>query len=439
MQTPASIKRYWIIILTLLLFNRRLIYFSYSNNKNQFNNKKDILKLVHSVNNNNSFSKNNFKSLANGVFQAEGHIGGYFLKSKSINFRPIVFIGLIANEETIKFLVILNNELHSKMQYSIEKLPSHSYFLKLYSRDWDFILNTFIPYFNEVHGDKYFGLKRLEKIYSLLSEYKLNNKDEIIEKIVVLAYNLIDNSKRKMDDFLFIWNIKTKLTIDFFKIDINSNTINNYFLLGLILGDGYIYVRIRESKGLPWFIPFIKIGQKITNNNWLFLNNIKKILEDQNIGVKVQKQGHLYVLIIESINNVEKLINWLPNEYKWWFWKKEKFILFRKSLLLMKEKIKYWQEAKIILLNLIYKINKYNKSMDYWLDIINNYYYKSNNRGYISISKDQAWSVKLPISIKPKVKYFFFKTYGTREKALLEAIEYRNQKLNEWLIENNFK
>jgi hypothetical protein len=44
--------------------------------------------------------------------------------------------------------------------------------------------------------------------------------------------------------------------------------------------------------------------------------------------------------------------------------------------------------------------------------------------------------VKLPIKIKPKVKYFFFKTYSSKEEALLEAKNYRDQKLDEWLKDN---
>jgi len=42
----------------------------------------------------------NFKYLANGVFQAEGHIGGYFIKGKMLNFRPVVFIGLTVSIES---------------------------------------------------------------------------------------------------------------------------------------------------------------------------------------------------------------------------------------------------------------------------------------------------------------------------------------------------
>jgi hypothetical protein len=90
-----------------------------------FNNKVEILKLIEILkldkelfknNNFNDFEfSNNFKYLANGIFQTEGHIGGYFIKSKYLIFRPIVFIGITVNIESLKFLVLLNSQFNSKM------------------------------------------------------------------------------------------------------------------------------------------------------------------------------------------------------------------------------------------------------------------------------------------------------------------------------------
>jgi hypothetical protein len=95
-------------------------------------------------------------------------------------------------------------------------------------------------------------------------------------------------------------------TIDFFKIEENKELINNYFILGLILGDGNLYVRIRESKNLPWFIPNIRIGQTVTKNNLLFLNNIKNTLIKYEISSTLLKISHLYVISINQIDNVVK-------------------------------------------------------------------------------------------------------------------------------------
>jgi hypothetical protein len=150
MQTPASIKIYLLFIIFIfhLVICLLLIYILlYGNNFNinNFNNKEDILKEIELLKLHYEFSEKyelndfnkfkNFKYLANGVFQAEGHIGGYFIKGKILNFRPVVFIGLTVNIESLKFLVLLNKSFNFRMEYSIEKLPYEKFFIKLISRN----------------------------------------------------------------------------------------------------------------------------------------------------------------------------------------------------------------------------------------------------------------------------------------------------------------
>lgn len=452
MQTPASIIINKVSVFVLLIYTFYLV-FKFKLKMNwmlKFNNKEEVFQYLEDLKRNclkdNPFNSsefmNSFKYLANGIFQAEGHIGGYFTPSKLLNFRPIVFIGITVNIESLKFLVLLNSQFNWKMQYNLEKLPSGRYYIKLYSRDWDFIINTFIPYFNKIYGDKYKGLKRLQNMYLLLFECKKkfkNNKFDnlLIEKIILLGYHLVDHSKRKIfiSKYLSLYNIEMSQAIDFLVIEENKELINPYFLLGLILGDGSLSIRIRESKRLPWFIPSVRINQKITDNNKIFLNQIQYTLIMNGISSHFVKSGHLYYLSITSTINVEKLSQWLPNEEYWWFWKKEEYLILKKALLLMKLKATHWQTGKKILLNLLYDIFKYKKPLEYWQKLIRNSYDNKKNY-YISLSKNIAWSVKLPIKIKPKVKFFFFKTYGSKDKALSEAIKYRDEKLNLWLKEN---
>ena len=379
-----------------------------------------------------------FKYLSNGVFQAEGHIGGYFLSNKNNKFRPLVFIGLTADIESVKFFVFLNKELNNKMKYSIEKIASGKYFIKLHTRDWNIILNKVIPYFDHLYGDKYKGLKRLEKLYYLQSS--VCNDIYKNEKIILLAYHLIDNTQRTLsiNDRFSLFNISPTLTIDFLKISENLKELNYYFLLGFILGDGNISVRVKESLDLPWFIPKIRINQKITEDNSLLFDNISVLLKNENITSSKYISGHLIYLNIEGISNMEKLLKLFIQNSDYWFWKKRDYLALKKTLLLMKISASSWQKGKEILLNKLYLNFKYDKPLSYWQNIMISYYGKKNKgkEYYISLHKDKAWTVKLPIKIKPKVKYFFFKTYDGKEKALIEAIKYRETKLKEWLKEN---
>ena len=124
MQTPPSILAYlvYMCIYNVFIYIQKnwwkckitvINLFHYVNNeynKVSLDTKEEILdvikklekddKLINSNYNNNSDLKN-FKSFANGVFQAEGHIGGYFINKNKITFRPIVFIGLTVNVETL--------------------------------------------------------------------------------------------------------------------------------------------------------------------------------------------------------------------------------------------------------------------------------------------------------------------------------------------------
>jgi len=157
MQTPASMEKNNILIFILLIliinrffaqicinmfyaFSFLLYIFLFIKDGNNLNlNKESLFKLVKEYETDSKFNLKlnfeSFKELSNGIFQAEGHIGGYFVSKKNNKFRPLIYIGLTVNIESILFFVYLNKEFEYKMNYSIEKLPSDKFYIKLYSRD----------------------------------------------------------------------------------------------------------------------------------------------------------------------------------------------------------------------------------------------------------------------------------------------------------------
>jgi hypothetical protein len=139
------------------------------------------------------------------------------------------------------------------------------------------------------------------------------------------------------------------------------------------------------------------------------------------------------------------------------FWKHNQLNLLIKTSIL-KNHIKHWKEGQLTMLNVIYKNSNMSKSNYYDWNKKICYYFdnKLNNKKipifldsskiegiyttdltFISISKNTSWLVSLPIKVKPKAKYFFFKTYLTKEKALEQALKYRDQTLKDWLHSNN--
>ncbi|PVU98271.1 hypothetical protein BB561_000010 [Smittium simulii] len=63
---------------------------------------------------------NNFKLLINGFFQAEGHIGGYF--ETKLKFRPIIFLSQNASEENLYYLTTGPEKSISFSDQKIQKI-----------------------------------------------------------------------------------------------------------------------------------------------------------------------------------------------------------------------------------------------------------------------------------------------------------------------------
>lgn len=124
--------------------------------------------------------------------------------------------------------------------------------------------------------------------------------------------------------------------------------------------------------------------------------------------------------------------------------KKEQIDTVEKSFVIISIAARHWKQSQVSLLRFLYNKSP-NRKFDiyYWLKRLNNVCYErkinstSLNEFYITMSKYKAWAVNLPVAlkIKPKTKYFFFKTFNySKEQALCAAIDYRNAKLNKWLL-----
>ncbi len=444
MVTPASI-------------NKNIIL-----NKNN-STKKSILLLLNNNIYKNNIEKSKLQKLINGLFQAEGHIGGYFYKKDSHIFYPIIFISLNASIESIELFKLLNKEFDNKLNYQISLNKSGIFHIRIYTKSWDILINKLIPYLKYTYGDKKRGIIYLRKIYYIR---KSINIEDIIKKIY-LIYNLVDNSQRiiSLEEKIQLINNKNIYIDNNYYINYMNNIkiINNYedidiiFILGLFIGDGNIYFRIRltSENNLPWYISILRINQKYTEDNKLLLENINKYLLKYNIKsyikeiTKVNNYKKIEI-IIENKDSIKNLIK-IFNEYKLYYFNRKELLEILYKISLLNGKLKFWKEPNIIILNILknYKMSlstavdarlniisndKYYKI----LNIINNIFDKRSFKYFISESKE-AYIIKLPINIKPKQKYIYFRNFENKDIALKIAINYRDTKLNDWLIENNLK
>jgi hypothetical protein len=332
MVTPSSITVPFIFKEKFIEFNKDNI--TKDEILSQLNKSEELVITNQSSNNFNILSRpeeDKFNQIVQGIFQADGHIGGYFKRKEDVNFIPLVYISQNATTESILFFTQLNKLFDNKMKYQISLTSNNNYHIRLQSRDFNFIVNKFIPYFSNLHSDKYLGLIYLEKLYHLLEllkkelkESKENNqKIDILKfKIIKLAYNLVDNLKKdinltdKYELCKLNPTLMEKSTINYIK---NMNTIilknvpklNKWFLYGLYLGDGNFSVSMIKDGILPWYVLRLKISQKNTFNNLQFINNIIQFCSSFNIKSYYLTKTHSNVIewYIEDTNSIKIIKN----------------------------------------------------------------------------------------------------------------------------------
>ena len=413
-----------------------------------------------------------FQLLVNGVFQAEGYVGGSFSPFSKYYFTPRFSISQNASLASIDFFCLLWVILDKKLRFSITKNHLSLYHIVIVTNNWDVIVNRIIPYLCFLYGNKHRGLMMLNEVYILMrSDKNLTNEEK--SKIIIMGYNMVQLSKKKVsisEKFKLVLNEKLDPIYEtnyLTKYIENDKPLSLLFLLGFILGDGSFSIRIRDSSKGIWFIPQFRIHQKNTKNNQIFFNNIVKYFENLSIksNISFEKDNHrLLCLRIEGVANVKAFYSLLSKHSQWFFWKKSQFHPLDKYLVLSKIASRHWKDSQLALLRLIYFSNafpKKNNNYGFWKDKLDLYFknklensisycfkelnfpgLEKKDLFYICMSKEKSWLVTLPsgLKIKPKAKYFFFKTYdNSKEKALKAAIEYRDNCLNNWLINNGFK
>ena len=410
----------------------------------------------------------NFQKLVNGFFQAEGYVGGSFLNEKSHKVKPKIAMTQNASAESIKFFCLFL-VINPEFKIYISRNKTFIFHLILSVSNWKSVIKA-IPYFSFTYGNKHKGFARLKDIYFLsikLSHVKSRGKikKDLLEELLILGYNTVNLSQKKL-------NLEEKMKIVLNKplnfkkshLILNKYTDNNFalnilFILGFFLGDGNFSFRIRdEGKGL-WFIPRFRFFQKNTLENNLFYKNIEKFLHNLEINSllsETKEEKRLVVVTIEGINNCKIFYNHILNYSNFFFWKQYQLSSLRNYFILANVSARHWKAGQLALLDKIYTENAFPKiedKLEHWKNKLEIYFTnkekkhndqnklsQEKNNFYISKSKDKSWMVTLPVAlkIKPRIKYFFFKTYGNPDIALKQAITYRDTNLENWLKDNGF-
>lgn len=389
-----------------------------------------------------SSSPESFRQLANGLFQAEGCVSAWF-NGGTLLVSPIVSIGQTYSHQSLAFFVRLYYEIGKIGKVGVVIKPSGKLYITWQITNWALILSHASKYFSYVYSEKFMSFNKLKTIYELKSNL-ITDSNKI--ELIALVYSLTSagkNRKLSMEEKLRSLNLKK----NFFSSEFENSFSDNQkvpsflFVLGFLLGDGCIYLRLRlTSSGSLNIIPIINFLQKYEVHTPHMFSMISRRLRclDINSLVVAENERGTTSLRIEGINAVTPLIPLFSKYSSLSYWKFDDIKILLEFLKLHSAGVHTYKKGLIYLLNIIYQ-NSSNRTKNFneWKELIENYFNyvdKKYYSGYQFISpkcikgKQAGWLVTFSVKLvkvdgkKPKNKTFLFSKYCTERKSIEAAI-----------------
>ena len=389
-----------------------------------------------------------FQQLANGVFQAEGYIGGHF--KSGLNFYPLCTVTQLLSEESIEFFIRLNNNLSNKGTVSITLNSFNKFVIHFRLSGWNVFFSEFIPYFYMLYGAKYDAIAKLTRIYKIKESIQQSKDEMLIVELISLAYSLTAHASRyklSLKNKLISLNIKPELLDNLPQISSTENTIlpSFLFLLGFFLGDGTLHLKLewREKNKTIVIIPTLSIDQSAVESNIKVMNYLLEVLNINGVSARLHKRAdvNVYVLNASGIENI--FINLFPlleKHVELLYWKSDSFKLFTWVKTLTEIGGHHTYLGLSLLIEKLYsntherltEKKTWVERLDIWLKTVNsrrdagNYYiypiYVANTR------EVRGWQVRFATSLtlpEKSNRAFMCSSHGGSAKALELAISYR--------------
>jgi hypothetical protein len=454
-----------------------------------------------------NFNPEEFRLVANGFFQAEGHIS---CRIKGNYFSPVFVLNQNLSTESLNFFVTLWYILGRTGNLSLTINKHNKIIIRFSSESWEIILNNYVKYFNNIYGEKYIAFQKLLDIRRLtFNNLKLNKPSSQIKEGIVnnstdslsdlclaihLVYDLsLDGVMRKisLSDQLKLFNINnSNIKLPIYKDNFTTPSI--LFIIGFILGDGTLHLRLRNSdKGSIWLIPTLLLPQLKNKYNAHFFSMLDIFFKSLNIKTYItNKTKNLDILntfnnktlstnfndsnlivsqlnnelelmteknikeistiSIESINTIFFQILPLIEPYSHYlYWKINQYKLMHNVAKHVKAKTHYTLYGFITIIEIIYSYpNKRLQPKEYWIKIIQSWF---NTRAAKTLSGENniqavygrdklkgkiiAWKCVFPVESNIKSRQFSFSIDNIVEsrEALKQAIEYRDLSIKCWV------
>ena len=415
-----------------------------------------------------NFNTEEFREVANGFFQAEGHIS---CRIKGKYFSPVFVINQNLTLKSLEFFLILWHVLGRTGSLTLIKNKHGKIVIRLSSENWDTVLNNYAKYFNLIYGEKYIAFQKLSTIRCLtLNCLKLDPSSLALATQIV--YSISSNGtarKLSLSEQLrsFFLN-QTKIEIPNYTDNFNKVTV--LFIIGFILGDGTLHLRLRKSdKGSIWLIPTLFLPQlknkynshffsilesffKSLDINVYTVNNAKEseTIDILNSSAKVDKENvkKMTILTVESIHSMfEKLIPLFKPYSRYFYWKYDQYELMSSVALLVNAKAHLTLYGFKTILDIVYSFpNKRSQSKEFWYDVIESWFNlraaetKSGENNIQAVygkgtltGKIIAWKCVFPNNSKLKSRQFGFTNKAESKIAIAESIKYRDLTIKYWV------
>ena len=100
----------------------------------------------------------------------------------------------------------------------------------------------------------------------------------------------------------------------------NTLPVNILFILGFFLGDGCLYIRIRDNNLGLVFVPKFEIKQKKTFTSEQLMKKICQFLLDNDIQASLQVNENYVLCVVEGLENVcHKLLPFIDKYSEFFF------------------------------------------------------------------------------------------------------------------------
>ncbi|OSC96138.1 hypothetical protein PYCCODRAFT_1338128, partial [Trametes coccinea BRFM310] len=337
-----------------------------------------------------------FRMVANGFFQAEGHIS---CRIRSKYFSPVFVVNQNLNQKSLEFFLTLWHVLGRTGSLTLIKNKYGKIVIRLSSENWDTILNYYAEYFKFIYGEKYIAFQKLFTIRHLTSN-QLRLDPSSLALATTLVYSISAHGTERnlsLSDQLSLFCISST-NIDIPNYTDNYNKVSILFIIGMILGDGTLYLRLRKSdKGSIWVIPTLFLPKLKNKYNVHFFNILEKFFKSFDIKVYIINKAkdsetieilsssanvdkyyikEMTILTVENIHSMfEKLIPMMKPYSHYFYWKYDQFELMSRVALLVKNKAHLTLYGFKTILEIIYSYpNNRSQSKEIWIDFIDDWF-----------------------------------------------------------------